>query len=438
LGSAEGIATAHAVLVALSCGLTMVATRYRTNHDIWAVLGGGSTLILSLTMYAVAGTHLFGAVLLPVVLLGCDQLVRSKVPLFVLPCLFLVWTNCDPSAVLGLVVVACFFLAAAVSGWTKSTTHPPRFVRYAVLFVACLAATCAHPDGIYALAALVAQATAPGAGELALWQPLVLWSLSGWTFLFSLVTTALLLRHGPRPWLLLEVLLLAFFGVLTLTYASMLLWWAIVWPWVVTPHAMAWVEDRQRRPGTDAPPDANEIPLEPTTMQTLIAMACVFMAILLSPPAEALLTGQPLGEGRISRRDTPMFVADELERRRAAGAVFAPRGWSDYLIWHSEGTLCPLVYNRVIPTTPTWEDYEQLAAGNTGWEAIAEHYGLKYFVLSRAANPELIRRAIASPVMEVLYQDRLGVILKRLDDQPGEPTNEETTGESPPLKRDLK
>jgi hypothetical protein len=191
----------------------------------------------------------------------------------------------------------------------------------------------------------------------------------------------------------------------------MLAWWAAVWPWVVVPYAVAAWESRVGREETAAP--ANP-------MRTVIALGFVFMTLLMSPPTNRLILGHPRGVAAAASPETPIYIADEINRRNLQGTFYAPLDWADYIIWSQPEGLRPLVYSHVHQASPAaWQAQQELSAGSPDWLKIADEQALRYLVISKEKN-----RPLAGQVMRysrekqsraiVLYQDQRSLLVRVL------------------------
>ncbi|HTN74984.1 MAG TPA: hypothetical protein VL096_07045, partial [Pirellulaceae bacterium] len=122
------------------------------------------------------------------------------------------------------------------------------------------------------------------------------------------------------------------------------------------------------------------------------------------------------GLGQVTGNDTPIHVGDEIARRKLQGAFLAPMDWADYFVWVQPDNFRPLVYSHVHLLEPaTWNDYQQLSAGSADWLAIADRHQLKYLVLSRARQRQLIGSVLKNPARaRVLYQDQKSVLVELL------------------------
>jgi hypothetical protein len=422
----EGLVLAHALLTTAAVAAMMLAIRARGLPLISAVLGGVAAMVLSIPMFASAGPHLVGAVALPIVLLGARRLRCSWRPAIWLPVGFALWVNLDASVALGLLALTVLCLAEVfaarrrLESW-RGVTRDIKAQRFAVTLIVCCLAAMIHPAGPRAAIGLIHQATAPAAADVPFWQPIVLTSLSGGLFFGSLLATGLILRFSPRRFRPHEIALLLLFGAAALMHVTLLLWWAVVWTWIMTPHAAALVRRWRRRIRANADPDEDgeEFQFGPTTMQTLLAMGFVFMAILLSPASEGLISNRPRGEARLCSEMTPIYLAHEIERRQLDGRFFAPYDWSDYLTWRSDGHLQPMMHSLTpLAREEVWTDFKHLDDGGSHWLKIADFYEIDYLVLSREWNAHLIQSALEQDESRVtmVFQDELGIILRVLRD----------------------
>ena len=414
----EGLVLVHASLVTLCCGLLILAV-YRQNVSLgWAIVAGAAAFVIGLPSAGVIRPQLCGIALLPLVLMGCSALGSRRHPFAWMPILFVLWANLHGSFAIGLLVMGVCTLAVI---WDSIARHrsfkrvlrDPHVNAFGLATIACTIATCFNPLGPRILVVVASFAGHPALQNITEWQPLVLKSLGGLLFFSSMIITAVVLRLSPRRFTSRDVLLLIVFAALALSSMRMLAWWAIIWPWVVVPHAMAaW--------GKHLAPQRDEISV-PNTMRTLFAMAMVFTCALVAPPTYSLVSGQSRGVGRISGAGTPLYVADEITRRQLAGNLFCPMDWGDYLIWTSAGNLKPLVYTHVhLIRNDRWQDYQHISAGGQDWLKLVDARQLDYMLLSRKRNASLARLVQAEDRARILYQDQQCLLVKLLP--AGEPS----------------
>ena len=428
LAGLEGLALMHVVLLAYCFGVSMLAIHRRGASLPWAVAGGLIGYVLALPIVGTIRPQLAGGVGMSFVLLALARLETRRHPLFWLPPVFALWANLHGSFAVGLAVISIWCTGVtwegfhgagdnAISGAEADRHASP--ARWWLVLLLCVLASCLNPLGPKLLLAVASFGGKAPLAQISEWQPLVLSSLSGVLFFSSLLVTAVLIRTTPRRIRPHEVLVLVALALLTLLAMRMLLWWSLVWPWVVAPHAMAAWQLHAKQHGDQKARQSGEA----TTMRTLLAMAFVFMTLLVSPPSHGLISGRHRGEGAITSRATPLYVADEIQRRGLTGPLFAPMDWADYLIWHSAEQVQPLVYSHVHLVRPdVWQDYIRLAGGGSQWLRIVERHHLKYLVLSQERNGQLWRTVRNHPRTRLLYQDQQSALLEILPKRPRTPS----------------
>ncbi len=464
LAGAEGLVLGHALLITASCGLLMAAIVRRGVPSGVAVVGGAVAMLLALPILGTIRPQLFGMVALPLVLIGLAEMQQPQVtratrylPLG-LAILFAIWVNLHGSFAVGLLLLGIYALAVSCGELFRQRSlgrmaAAPEVRRAWLALGAGLAGSIVNPLGPQVLWEVARFGVHAPLEEISEWRTLSLGSLSGALFVASLVVTMLVMRFGPRKMPVSDLLVLTALGLLTVSAMRMLAWWALVWPWIMAPYL--WALCRQWAGGEEpaaeeraeglAEPEAAEASetqeigaeeigaaapvagLSPrdASMRTLIAMACVFMAVLLAPPSHNLLVGKPRGPARVLREQTPVYVAEELERRGLEGKLFAPMDWADYLVWQTNGKVRPLVHSHVhMIRNEIWQDYRRIAGADPRWEELARAHGLDYLVLDRRRNAELVdvvqqgtrRNGLNA---RVIYQDKRCLLVQLLESPDG-------------------
>jgi hypothetical protein len=416
LAGAEGLVLGHALLATLAFAGVMLAVRARGCSWFAAAGAGATAYILALPITGTIRPQLFGMVGFAGILLGCACLRTQRHPLIWLPLLMLVWANLHGSFLMGLVLLGGHAVSLTIERvWHREEQSAKVALRFWMVFVFSLAATCVNPHG----ASLLVNVASFGRNE-------VLTSISEWAALstekkltLSLFSVSFLVGIAAFVWSpkrreLSDLLLFALFAVGTISAIRMLAWWALAWPCLVAPYLSAWLA--QRFPANDETAD------EPTAMQTVIAMGLVFTTLLIAPCSHALITQHSRGAAQIHGTGTPLYVADELVRRETTGKMFAPMDWSDYLVWQTHARIQPLVYTHVhLLSTPVWEDYLRIAQGSPEWERLARQYSLRYVLADRdpKRKSELAKLVMLAsrgdkPTARILYQDQRCILVELL------------------------
>jgi type IV secretory pathway VirB2 component (pilin) len=415
---AEGLVLGHALLVTLTAAVTMLAVRGRGVSTGWAVAAAVASYLLALPITGTIRPQLFGMAAFAATLWAVGRLPARRDPLFWLVPLFLLWANLHGSFAMGLAVLGCH--AAGVTweslrgggGWRAACTDRPVRRAWMAMGLATVA-SCVNPYGVKLLWSVAGFADHSNLEGISEWRRMTVDSLSGLLFFGSLLVTAVLLRWSPRRVWASEVLLVLLFGLANLTAIRMLVWWALVWPWVVAPHAAAaWLLYRRIEPlGAEERP----VRQPPAAWRMMLAGACVFTTLWWAPPTHALLTGRGRGDQAVLSKDTPQHLADQLVAHRIGGRIYAPMDWADYLVWRTEGAVEPLVYSHVHLIGPdVWEDFRRLDSGGSEWLGIADRYELDYLVVSPARSPKLAAAVAGHPRCKVLVADRQGALVRIL------------------------
>jgi len=427
----DGLQLAHVLLVTAAFAAIMFTIYRPTLAASWAAIGGLTAYLLALPVTGVIRPQLFGMLGIALTLLATSRLENRRHPLFWLPLVFALWCNLHGSFLIGLIVIGCYFTGAVVDaireGGLASVRSDTMSRRSALLLLLCAAAVTLNPHGVQLLAQVLTFGQHGNLKSISEWQPTVLVSLTGGLFFGSLLLTAGLLRLSPRRFATCELLLLVVFSIATLLATRMLIWWALIWPVLMIPHAAAlaqrWWADRSGSGPVETDGTANQLlAKQGTAMNTLIAVALLFVTLVISPVGDAWLAGRTRSEAVVVSRETPLFLADEVERLQLSGKIFAPLKWSDYLLWHSDGAITPLVWSHVhLISGDTWRDYRALSEGDPRWAEILDRQEIEYLVLEHRDNRPLVRQLRTrrdEGRYRVLYQDQRGLIVQVMDEAP--------------------
>lgn len=412
----EGLVLGHTLLVTLTAGLMILATCSRGVSAGWGAAAAVAGYLLALPVIGTIRPQLFGMAAFAATLWAIARLPARRDPLVWLPLVFVLWANLHGSFPMGLAALGCYAVATAWEavcrrpGWRGAWSD--RRLRRAWLALAlATAASCLNPSGVKLLGAVAGFSGNNNLAGISEWRRLTIDSLSGVLLFGSLLLTAVLLRLSPRRIRACEVLLLLVFGLASLTAIRMLVWWALVWPWVAAPHAAAaWL---RHRPAVADPSQPEPAPQQAAAWRALLAGACVFATLWWSPPSYALLTGRCRAGEAILSEGTPEGLAEQLVVGQVSGRLYAPMDWADYLIWRTGGAVEPMVYSHVHLTGEAlWHDFLGIDSGSAAWREIADRYNLRYLVIDRARGGRLARRVAADPGCRVLASDAQGVLVE--------------------------
>ena len=411
----DGLVLAHAALLTLACGLMIAALCARNVPLRWAVTGGATYYLLALPIVGTIRPQLFGMVGVPLVLLAVAQLGKTRWPLVWLPITFMLWANLHGSfmmalAMLGICAAGQTWLVFGEKRHLRATLADVSVVRlWAAVGLAIIGAS-VNPLGPQLFVHVLGFGKHAALADISEWRSLSLTSVSFGLFAVSTIVAIVSFKFSQRRWELSDLLLLLVFGLATISAMRMLVWWAAIWPWAVLPYAVsAW----QAKFG-----HSNEPAAPPQAMRTVLALGFIFMTLLIAPPTNQLILGRTRGIGSVASPDTPIYVADEIARRKLQGAFYAPMDWADYLIWQQPDGFRPLAYSHVHLLAPSvWNDFQQLSAGSKDWLRLADAHELRYLVISKQRNKPLAGAVLKysgqkSSRATVLYQDQHSVLVE--------------------------
>src|SRR6185436_4461722 len=102
-----------------------------------------------------------------------------------------------------------------------------------------LAGACVGPHGPLLLVRTIFFGEHAALSSISEWRALTPTSLTGLLMIASAGAALGLAKVSPRKWQVYEILILAAFGLATVSAIRMLAWWAVAFPWVILPHAAA-------------------------------------------------------------------------------------------------------------------------------------------------------------------------------------------------------
>jgi hypothetical protein len=411
----EGLVFGHAILVTLAAAVLMLAVTRRGLPLSNATFAGGAMFVLNLPIVGTIRPELFGQLGAALILLACSELPTRRHPLFWLPIVGMLWANLHGSILMGVAILACSGVGSAyrvlqerpysVGGRLKDG----RILTMAAAFMLLIAGACINPHGPLLLPRILFIGEHAGLCSISEWKAMTPLSLTGVLLIGSLFASTLLWKYGNRKWELHEYLLLALFALATWSATEMLAWWAIVWPWVMAPHAASlwtriWASDEAHQPVSHS-----------AAMRTLIAMGCVFATAIIAPPTYSLVTGIARGEAAITVAETPVHLADQVCRLDLTGNVAAPVDWADYVVYQSGGQLKPMV-DMQLADPQALEDYRRVFGGHDAWLEILRNHQMHYLLLSKSRSGALASKVAAAnrsqPArVRILYQDQRGMIV---------------------------
>ncbi|WP_144974743.1 hypothetical protein [Bremerella volcania] len=369
----------------------------------WSWLGLGSPLLLVLPLW-------IGLIVLT--LRGSTSLSRSVATL----ALVLLWANLDASVFVGVA-----FLAIAWLGNSTATLLENNF-RWKKLLL----------DRNFQIAAVTLElsilATLLTPLGIGLWTdvydswslrhvPLDVISMAGLCLLVASVLLGVILRKHQGTLPVAEVLTISILGILSLSMASHVVWFAPLAVLVLIPRvqsALAIAADPVLVPTeTREQPEAKPPVLR--FAYSLGAVLLCWIAFAISPLSQAVLGGQPRTIGQLFDDATPVAATRYLRENPVDGLVFAPAAWGD-LLQSPQGGRADVFATTSMTHLPQQAkyDYNRLNRGESIWQGIADRYAIAAMVIDKQSQTALLETVHAGHEnWQVAFEDDLSLILRR-------------------------
>jgi hypothetical protein len=336
------------------------------------------------------------------------ELARPSRLRWLLPPIFLVWTNLHPGVLTGIV----FLLAAAVVRW-----HEWR--RWLPLVAACLLASVAHPDGPRHLLWAVQSAPGGGAEVFRKFNVEMMPTFSaehGGTLEVRLfvalaivcwLALAAAFWRGSRPWFLVLVLAaLTYMGGSTIRYVTTA---SMAFP-VVLAAALAPVPGGAPRPAERVRRD--------TLLLFATAAAAAIAAGVVGTQGYAPRSGHRTPGFGLDRSAYPFGAADFLKGARPRGAIFNDHSFGAFLAWHWDGDPKLHFHGHMLDARFYAEDFLGISRTPADFDRIVERYDIGAFLMTRydatpQSGPLVYRLLLTRPDWRLVHWDELAVVFVR-------------------------
>jgi hypothetical protein len=457
--TAEALAGYHALLA---------VARYAV---LWVVLWrlGGKTWLASLGVVGAALPMVLGGprqtdadvgLLLFVLLIGATTPKRPPwwVVVLGIPALFALWANAHASVIVGLAWLGVVTFGRAIEWWkvraavgtrfqpvrigTDNLETCPHVGRFLLSIALAIGATCANPDGPRIFVDAFAVAKNPNIAALPAWQPIDFSKPAGmpWAYFTALAAILVVQIMSPRPFSPTALAVVLTFGIWPLVQQRGSDYWWLIVPWLIVPKVAA-IRLPGREESATGSADAKsaeerKLPAWP------IILVCGF-AVVATPAARWLITGQPRSLESIASRDTPVRLALELtaaeehagqhlpglrEQVRATypagrfrGAILCGEEQGDFLAWVLEGdnNQPVMIYSR--PETfdqAHWAECRKALDGEGVWWEILGRHQVNLVVIDPGRSGKLADRLRASAEWATVQDDGPGGLLVAVRREP--------------------
>ncbi len=429
-GGVEALRFLHAVLVVLRYAILYYAFTRLTRSGVVALLGMIAVMLLDLSNMAVFRPQSFGQVFFALTLVPLSREILSRRALILLPLLVVIWANTHGSylVVHGLLfAMATGRMADCLFPSQGSPVKPWRdrqLRRLILAFVLVSLAVCVNPYGPSLYARTFEMTRHPSlitaVGE---WQPLSFTLGPGWhwPFLASLAIVASLSLISQRSLSYGSLFTLLLFGLGVCVQNRMVIWWAMVMPWVMLPLVSELIERIPQR-----------FRLGPSVLsfrKTMLAGALALAIFNWSGSADTLRNGVPPIQDAVSG-GTPWPVARQIadpskglvvEWQRDLkeildknyggtfrGAILATPMQGDYLMW-ALAPAVPVTYAHIHLFHPDfWDELGVVGQGNPGWWDIVDKYQVNLMVMEAEYCDKLLVEIRKRPETWKILLDETG------------------------------
>ena len=368
----------NAALVALTL-LWLVALCRRVSGSLPVALAIGVAVFLGLWDVLTIRPQTFSLLLFVAMYDLLERSERRPGLLIVPPFLMTLWPNLHGAFPAGIMLLGCWWLAAA---WTAWRVPAPPARRRCLLLGVCLAAgalaTLANPYGwdIYRYVGQTSNtAAARGIDE---WLPPGFNQRIGLAFFGSLPILAALIalarkKRGAAPLTTRELLLLGCFGVLACGSVRMVAWWLLaIAPMLAWRIALLW-------------PSACVATNPRPNRGAAFSVAGLLVAMLLSLPGwqrfNPLFLLRPADTTTAEVHAAQALLVQDIDGPR----VFSRFEWGEYLSWAAHPRLKVFMDGRIeIYPDDVWQAYATVTCGQAGWAKILDDYHIDALLLDAA------------------------------------------------------
>ena len=384
-----GLVVLRAALVGLLFGLLFLACRLR-GTDI------RTAAWLSLAAFLVAAPalalrpQLMGMVLMGVTLvLVAGRRTRPRL-FYLIPVVVALWANVHGSFFLGPVVVGL--------AWLEDLhERTPEASRTLILAVVAALATIVNPFGPAVWAYAVGLSMNPEVtARISEWQPTTLRTIPGILFFASALAVIVILARRGRSTGWPTVAWLGMFFIVGAYAVRGVAWWPFG-----AAMAIAGVLG-----GTAAVPE-RRIAVTARRINVAIVAALVVAGVVLLPIWRA--SDPVIGAPASVLTDAPSGLTAALRATaRPRDRLFNPQPWGSWFEFAIPDL--PVAIDSRIELFPvaTWDDYDSVASGRDGWQAVLERWNITIALVS--ASDEALAERLAALGWRQSYEDRYGQI----------------------------
>jgi hypothetical protein len=328
-----------------------------------------------------------------------------------------VWANLHGSFVCGLAVLLAYAVGALFTAAWRTRSLGQTLCDGEVqarIFVAelGLVATCFNPYGLDLLLSTFAFGRNANLLDVLEWQPLAIGQAGAYEFVAGWAVATLLLRYSRRPVSLAQGLLLALFGVATLSSNRMIGWFALTFGVSLMPL----LDDLLGRLGSaPAPAAATAEPEEVgrgfpllgrSWNYSLIGLLLLWIPLSLAPITQPLTRSKQRTAAQLFGRETPLKLTAYLRENPPQGQTFNPQWWGDWIIRDGPAGFVPFMTSNIhLAPRQVWLDYLRILRVSPGWQQVLGRYAVETIIVDKIISPDLYRVLQKDPGWRSVYDD---------------------------------
>jgi hypothetical protein len=416
--TAEAIAGYHALLASLRYGVLWLIL-WRLGGAGWLATLGVIGAWLPMALGSPRQTEADVGLLLFVLLLAATTTRRPPwwVVLIGVPILFAIWANAHTSVVVGFAWLAAITIGRTIAWFRergRGQLESPGPARFATAIVVAGAAACINPDGPQLFVDAFAVTKNPNMAAMPWWQPIDFSHGAGlpWVYFTALALILIVQLVSSSPFSPTALVVVLSFGIWPLVQQRGSDYWWLVVPCLVMPHLSAirrrWIrsDSAPLNPGSSA-----------TAVPVWLPVIAVGLAVIATPVARWLISGQPRSLASIASPDTPVLLAQELsaddenagqflpelhEQVRATypggrfrGAILCGESQGDFLAWILDGDSDRpvMAYSRPETFDPAhWAECRKALDGESAWWEILGRHQVNIVAIDAKQFPKLADR----------------------------------------------
>jgi hypothetical protein len=353
----------------------LVWMAWRKSGSMLVAGGLGVFAFLGLWQLLIIRPQTFSLLLFILLYAALEGAVRDRRWLLLPPFLMALWSNLHGGFPIGLILVACYVLAAAWDCWRAegwAGFREKRFVALAACLLGCGVATFVNPYGwnVYQYVGLTSSVA--NGRRIDEWLPPGLDQLVGKVWVLSVLGMLLLFSLTSQRPKTRELVLILCFLPLACGSARMVSWWLLIGIPIAARMLAVWLPSHQVR-------DAEEKP----TMGATLTVAGLLVVCVASLPWFAAYNPALIATHRNHRTEEDLEqIAAHLRDQGEGERVFCRFEWGEYIGWALAPRHKIFVDGRIeIFPDEVWNDFTAITRGRGDWEKILDRYGVDCLLL---------------------------------------------------------